>query len=288
MAIRPNHLVRACVLAILLPLSAYAVPVISGPFVFTEHRNATPVNPAGHTFVVGSPSITPSGPGTTVSATHVPLGSGPDYSLGLVPFSFAPDQYAIRTAYTGQSGQWDITATDSSGSTTLRTHTLDDVRVLPLITGFSVSGPGLAPHLAWDPVDTSLFPSSCAGGPTLGCDFFRYSVEVRMITGTPGNPAPRVFISPGIPTTEATVFDLAPGILAPGINYLLGIGLNHFEFEVLSPGGPLVAFVENRSTMLVEHSAPEPGTVLLLSVGLAGTLAIRATRRRTKSADAGR
>jgi hypothetical protein len=54
---------------------------------------------------------------------------------------------------------------------------------------------------------------------------------VRRITGTPGNPSPLVFAGPGITTTGGTMFDLAPAILVPGINYLLGIGLNHLEFE---------------------------------------------------------
>lgn len=292
MSIKLNHLVRGSLLAILLPLSAHAVPVITNPFLFTENRNATSVTPAGHTLVLGATSITPSGPGTTVSATHVPPPIGPDYGLGFVPAPLFPDQYAIRTPYTGQSGQWDIIATDADGSTTVRTHTLDDIRILPLIAGFTVSGPALTPHLTWDPVDTVMFPSFC-GGPNppcaVGFDFFNYQVEVRIITGTPGNPAPLAFSSSAIPTFAPTVFDIAPGILSVRNEYLLGIRLVHNELEQIIgtfPGGPFtfVSPLENRSTTYIEHSVPEPGTLLLLSFGLAGALAIRVSQRRSRKA----
>ena len=278
-----KHLASASALALLLPVSAQAAPIISQHFLFTENRNATAVTPAGHTFLLGSTSITPT-PGftvTSVTGTHVPAGSGPDYTLGFVPAPLFPNQYAVRTAYAGQIGQCDIAATDGSGTSMLRTHVLDDVRLIPLVTGLTVSGPGLAPTLTWDPVNTSLFPSGCAGGPTLGCDFFNYQIEVRLITGTPGNPTPLAFASVSMPTTGPTTFTLAPGILAPGLDYLLGVRLNHLEFEQPAPGGPLVAFLENRGTMMVAHStAPTPGTALLLSLGLGGVVALRATRRR--------
>jgi hypothetical protein len=280
--------------ATLLPVAAQAAPAVTGVVLFTENRGATSVFSAGHSFLLVA-NASPSGPGTTVTGTHVPGGSGPDYAMSHFPGAggFLPNQYAIRTPYTGQTGRWDVTATDGTGSTTVRTHNLDDVRVLPLVTGLTASGSVLTPHLSWDPVDPAMFPSFCGGAPYGACspgyDFFQYQVEVRQVSGDPSNPAPLAYSStvnlytstPGTLTPDLTMtqFDIPVGVLSYGNHYLIGIRLNHFELE-----GAFPAILENRSTNYIEVTpVPEPETYAMLLAGL-GLLGFVARRRRQREA----
>jgi hypothetical protein len=266
--------------------AAQAAPTISGDFLFTERRGENSAIPYGHMLVIGAGSITPSGAGTSATASHVPLGSGPDYALSYVPAPIFPDQYAAVVPYAGQTGRWQIAATDSTGTATRLTHVLDDVRDLPLITGLTVSGSVLAPHLTWDAVDPSLYPSSCGGSfgaCALGYDFFNYQVEVRLVTGTPGNLAPQVFASASMATSALPTFDIPVGVLTPGNDYLIGIRLTHRELEGFLPTGGFFTALENRSTAYVSHTAPipEPDAYAMLLAGL-GLLGFIARRRQAQ------
>lgn len=294
------HFATGAMLAVLLPLAAQAQPVITNNFVFTENRGATSVFAAGHSFIVGANAITPSGAGTSAIATHLPGGSGPDYALGFFPGPLFPDQYAARVPYAGQTGQWTISASNGAGTTTATTHVLDDVRALPLITGLTASGPALTPHLTWNPVNPELFPSFCGGtlygACDLGYDFFQYQIEVRLVTGTPGNPAPLAYTSsstlytstPGTltPDLAMTQFDIPVGVLSLGNQYLIGVRLNHFELEGFPAPGRFFSPLENRSTSYIEVAAiPEPETYAMLLAGLA-LLGFAARRRKLKEAAA--
>lgn len=279
----------------LLSLAALAQPSINGDFVFTENRSGTSLFAAGHSFVIGATNITPSGSGTGVTATHVPALSGPDYALTFVPFPVFPNQYAARAPYAGQTGQWDITATNAAGSTVKRTHTLDDIRILPLISGLSMTGPALAPHLSWDALSPATFPSFCSAPPAgggswgecaVGYDFFNYQVEVREITGS---TAQTIFMSTNMNTSTPdmiplpTGFDLPLGLLEAGQSYLVGLRLNHFELEQILQPFPDARFfspLENRSIAYLEFTTPipEPGTYAMLLAGL-GLLGFVARRR---------
>ncbi len=285
-----NRFVGSALLTVLLPLSALAQPAITGEFAFTERQGANSVFASRYTFVLGATSVTPSGPGTTAFATHVPSGGGPDYALPFVTGPQFPNQYATRLTYAGQTGQWDIAATDAGGTTVRRTHMLDDVRDLPLITGLTASGPALAPHLTWNPVDPTLFPSFCGGiygACALGHDFFQYQVEVRLITGTPGNATPLAYTSsstmftslPGTFTPGPTVFDIPVGVMSLGNDYLVGVRLNHFELEEIRPNGSFFSPLENRSTAYFAAPIPEPESYAMLLAGLA-LLGFVAHRRR--------
>lgn len=216
-----------------------------------------------------------------------------------------PNLYAARAPYAGQTGQWDIVATNAAGTTVKRTHTLDNVRDLPLITGLTATGPTLAPHLAWNAVSASMFPSFCSapgfaglwGECAVGYDFFAYQVDVREITGIPGNTFPTIFTSSGINTSgpssfdpTATEFDIPLGVLAAGRNYAIGIRLNHNELEEITQPFPNARFfspLENRSTAFVEFTTsipiPEPETYAMLVAGL-GLLGF-AIRRKSRALD---
>jgi hypothetical protein len=283
---------RICMLLVgsfLLPLGAQAQPTMADPFLFTERRSATAFWGSDYSFVMGSTSILPSGAGTSVFATHDPFGTGPDYALNFSPSPWFPNLYAVRTEYSGQTGQWSLSATDSNGTTVRQTHVLDDVRDLPLISGLTASGSALAPHLTWDAVDGLLFPSWCGFGAVgaceLGTDFFTYQVEVRLATAG----APIVYQSPSLPTLIFTTFDAAPtmfdlptGVLSAGTDYLISIRLNHNEIEAFLPNNRLFSPLENRSAAFISHTAPipEPETYAMLLAGLA-MLGFIARRRRS-------
>jgi len=185
--------------------------------------------------------------------------------------------------------QWDITAANvGSGTTVRRTHLLDDARDLPLITSLTMSGPALTPHLTWNAVDPTPFPSFCGGtnpACALGYDFFNYQIEVRLITGTLGNPTPLAYTSPGMMTRAPTMFDIPMGVLSMGNDYLIGVRLNQNELEAVNPNGSFFSPLENRSTAYFAAPIPEPETYAMLLAGLA-LLGIAARRRAKKEAAA--
>jgi len=278
----------ACLLLVTaLPAGA---ATITGDFLFTENRGPNPFlsSGSGWTFLLGATTVSPAGPSTTVTATHVPLGSGPDFIFSFLPSGVSPNQYGVVVPYAGQTGQWDLTAVDG-GTTTRRTHTLDDPRQLPLISGLTATGPWLTPHLTWDAVDPHLFPSLCSQPNTggiypdcvVGNDFYTYQVEVRRRSGDPANPAPVIFASapmltliPGTFDPAPTEFDIPLGVLAPNEQYLLGIRLLDNELEAILAPFPNPQFfspLENRSAAYLVHATiPAPPTALLLGLGALG------------------
>ncbi len=94
---------------ILFQSAAFALGIANEYVWTTRFGPNSYVNP-GVYFNVGA-FITPSGPGTTAQAINT-SGVGPDYTLALRPQPIYPDLYFYREPYSGQIGQWDITATD--------------------------------------------------------------------------------------------------------------------------------------------------------------------------------
>ena len=269
-------------LGLLAPTAAPAAPTMADPFLYTEHRSATAFWGESWTLVIGSSNIFPSGAGTSASAAHLPVGSGPDYALSASPSPWFPNLYAARSPYAGQTGQWAISANDGTGTTMKTTHALDDPRSLPLLTGLGVSGSPLAPRISWDPVagDFSSWCNVCG----LGTDFFNYQVQVRLALPS----APIVYQSGIIPTQVLgtsdpvpTLFDLPAGVLSAGVDYLIGVRLVQAEVEGFLPGGGFFVVTENMSTTFLSHTAaiPEPQTYGMLLAGL-GLLGFVARRRR--------
>ena len=91
---------RVGLLSVLVLLTAFvasATLVITGDFVFAENCGPNLYLSSGWRRVLGVTSITPSEAGTTVAATHIPGGSGPDFAPNFAPAPLFPNQAAERS-----------------------------------------------------------------------------------------------------------------------------------------------------------------------------------------------
>ncbi len=255
-----------------VPIWAGAVPAIQSPQAYTDLVGPNPYVTSGWFLGLGATDITPAGSGLTVQAINVNPGNPDwDYAVPATPSPVFPRGYFALVPYTGQGGSWLIRATDSSGTSEVMTHQLDDIRALPLVAGLSTSGDLLNPTVHWTGLDPLTYPSFCvSSGCVTGFDFFNYRVIVRDTTGA------ILYQSANLPTNQPTVWTLT-GVLAPDTDYLIGLRLNMSELE---PSG-FPAILENRSTAYLAYSTrpvPEPSAYALLVAGL-GLLAVRGRRR---------
>ena len=245
---------------ILFQSAAFALG-ISNEFVWTD--NIGPNGgfvPADHYFYVGA-FITPSGSGTTGQAIHT-SGSGPDYTLNFRPQPIYPDIYTHREPYSGQTGQWNIIATDGVNTVNKITHSLDDPRITPLANNLATSGPLLTPTLTWDAFDSTMYPSLRHPPIALGTDFYNLRVRIRLAE----SGIPIIYDSPFGSSlyTTATSYSIPGGILEENKDYLIELMLYHFDTDVVISLDPpdYITFAENQSeTFLFYYCTPCPRTL---------------------------
>jgi len=237
---------------------------ITTTFSFRDNRTANPVGvAAGDLDVLGAVSVTPSGAGTSVTATQ----GGSTLNLTFVPSTFFPNNYAASTAFNaGLAGPWSINATDASGTLSAPTPSIASPQLLPFVTNIQILGGGLTPTITW------TLPNFT------GFDPDRILVRVwDLDRNVVGSVKDIIFDSTAL-STATTSFVIPSGLLQGGRRYAFDIMID--DRETPPTGGP--AFTENRSETFsaVYTAVPEPGSLALLATGLGALLILRQRSRR--------
>jgi hypothetical protein len=160
------------------------------------------------------------------------------------------ERYLTNTALTGA---WNLTATDTSGSSSGSFAAIADPEFLPLLQNVQAIGSGTMPTITWTVPDLTGFDVD--------------DIRVRVVeAGT----SSQIFQSALLPTS-ATSFTLPSGVLQPGASYVFRILLDDVAGQRL----------ENRSNTFSDvyvAGIPEPQTYALMLAGLGALWT--ATRRR--------
>jgi Putative Ig domain/Thrombospondin type 3 repeat len=206
---------------------------ISGPFVFADNWGPNGAGfSTGYRFDIGAFVADALGvPGNIQSVTATALTPGqPSFTLGFTTVGeLFQGLYNALPLYTGQVGQWRITATNKQGqSVSAVTHVLDKPAVVPFATNIGFSDHSLTPTVTWDPV---LFDhDNNAATPPVPVDGY----TVRILTGVNNQFFESAFL------TQPT-FTVPPGILNPGQNVFFRIIA--IDNDTTESGNP----TENRS-----------------------------------------
>ena len=244
------------------------------PYRLTTHGSSQPTGAAavvlgsGGYFLILDAEVSPSGVGETVTAQQVSGGTNTaTLTYNPSPPAWPNDYYYSTSFNAGLTGQWQVTAVNGGESATKLTSTLDDIRLLPLATTFSVSTSSgeMTPTVSWTGFDPALYPE-IQRNP---CERFgQFLVRVRARLASTGKV---VWDSSGHMPTSITSYTFPAGVLEPGQDYLLAVLLNHLDYESGVWG------YENRSETFLQYSTPVPipGALWLLGSGLIGLIGIR-------------
>src|SRR2546427_7857267 len=181
---------------------------VTRPFLFTQNQGPNSAGFAtGQRLQIGAFVSDALGvPGNIQSVTATALTTGqPSYTLGFVSVgAIFQGGYSLLPLYSGQLGQWEITATNKQGQTaSVVTHVLDKPRLIPLATNITFSDKSLTPTVTWDPVlfDDDNNPAT----PPVAVDGYL----VRIVTSASDQFFESAFLM-------QPSFKVPPGVLSPG------------------------------------------------------------------------
>jgi hypothetical protein len=235
-----------------------ATPVFLDTGVYTENWGDNDAGfPIGHYLAIYTSILDPEGtiPGvidSVIAQQGTTTTVLPFVNIGPIMDGF----YQDNSPYSGETGTWDITATNIyNHSNTITTHDLDKPRLIPLAANIQISDNSLIPLITWDPVfyDHDLNPIT----DKVEVDFYR----VRLVQG----PFQQYYQSPNL---SGPSFQVPDGVLLSNEETLIRI----MAFDIDDFEGAL----ENRSNTFAKFTTvPEPTTLFLLGSGLIGLAGFR-------------
>jgi hypothetical protein len=197
---------------------AYSTPplAINSQYVYTLNRGGE-AHAADYIMDIGAKVNATEG--NTITSVWAYNGSN-NYQLSFLDFGAVGAYYQATVPYTGQTGIWEIRATDNLGETaSAYTHNLDKPLQIPLATGVSFSDQTTSPTISWN-----LVPSSAVDG-----------YRVRVTT----NGWYALYRSA---LQQTSGFKIPAGIMTVGNTYIIRLEAEDYDYE------NSVLVLENRSS----------------------------------------
>jgi hypothetical protein len=250
---RTYHSLAALVLAA-STFAAHALPVIEYTSFITTRWGPSTIFPRLGEFLQFDTAINSIDPPQLLSAVASQGASHLNLSFYTEPI-IGEKNFGGFLADTNLTGAWNLTVTDSSGSSYGTFRSISNPQILPLMLDVHVTGAGVTPTVSW----------------TLP-DLTGYSVDAVSVRATVARTGVQTFQS----TTQSplvTSFTVPEGVLQPGVSYEFRVMLDNYEGLRL----------ENRSNTfspVYTPAIPEPGTLGLLLAGLTMVVGVSVLNQR--------